>query len=374
MNFFHGLEPHDAPQPALTGADAPLSGGIGAPDAADEADDRQLQMLQDELRAMSAKAAEIETQARQLEMETGVATAEVHHAHQQAATMRAASEQAKSEIGSAARDPKTGKKRISTSKVAALTSSLSQIIADGSAESNVLAEATELAHAAKESVLNAKASAAKPVGVIAHVQRACHGVACAVGLTTPHGTHAPEGFLSSAGRSFKSMIGSIGHGFGQFFGGVSAGIATMGDAIIHSGPARALGAFIADPVGSIRHGAHAVKEGVVVAARAVGGAVQATVVAPVVAMYHGARQAVQGVVDTVNQTLAKMGGGAAPHPHAHKPPLLVHASHPEGAMLRALHQAMALKLPQHPLEDAMELLSPMVPNLLTHPLQLTHNR
>jgi len=105
------------------------------------ASEQEIQTLLEEARIMAAKAQQIESMASQL-LADGGSSEDVNQARQQASTMRAASEQVNTAISSAPTDPKTGKNRISASKVTALIGSLDHIMVEAQSEEREIASET----------------------------------------------------------------------------------------------------------------------------------------------------------------------------------------------------------------------------------------
>lgn len=129
----------------------------------DLADDAEIQHVQEQLRALNARADAMEAEATKLAQESsGSASTEAEQARNQAAAMRGAATQAQSAIAAAPTDTRTGKKRISAAKLSGISSLLEHIITEAEQETRELGTAIVEVRANNAKRTTARGTTAKP--------------------------------------------------------------------------------------------------------------------------------------------------------------------------------------------------------------------
>lgn len=113
-----------------------------APPTTGLAADSDIQLIEGQLRALTAKADEMDAAATRLQQESGGSeSAEAVQAHSQAQAMRGAAEQAQAAIAAAPRDERTGKKRISLTRLEGITALIQRVTCESEKETSDLGTA-----------------------------------------------------------------------------------------------------------------------------------------------------------------------------------------------------------------------------------------
>lgn len=181
-------------------------------EAADTANNAEIQHVEAELVAMLGKAGTLEAEATRLANESGDnASTEVNQARCQAAAMCAAAKQAQTEISSAPTEK--GKKRISSAKLKGITDTIAVITTEAEQETRDLGAATTEARAHNANRATAKSSAAAKSTPASRLSTAFLGGQTA-GYSASHGRDDDEHFITtvSGGHQRHTLRKVLGQG------------------------------------------------------------------------------------------------------------------------------------------------------------------
>ena len=189
---------------------------------ADVASDMEVARLQAQIDAMNAAAQRIENDIQQMLAETGgnaANSSEYATAVKMAQEMHSSANGAKAALTSAPTDPRTGRKMISSQKVASLSNTMGNFIIGGEAEGEKIEAATAVAVTHSEAdheKAAARTKPAEPLAKCSHLE-VCLGVHHASSHNWVHDTFAP---VSAFGTR-------ISNGFSRHWNGWMASVSTI---------------------------------------------------------------------------------------------------------------------------------------------------